>query len=161
MAAIPPTPPSPPWKNNPVRDLLMQDIRTGVVDGLRPAQVYNSRAEYCSTSRQKFASRLSSLRKQVNTQLTSARADSAALEHDRQLYPIQPIGSNGMPRWQGSEAESVLLRYIDNNLQTTNTPRQLYLSHPAFQAFTLEMFRKHIYQEIKKRKFIVQYSNRN
>jgi hypothetical protein len=139
----------------------MRDIRTGVVDGMRPAQVYNSRAEYRSTSRHKFASRLSSLRKQVNTQLTSARADSAALEHDRQLRPVQQIGSNGMPRWQGSEAETVLSSYIDENLQSSNTPRQLYLSHPAFQVFSLEVFRKHIYQEVKKRKFIIQYSNRN
>ena len=86
--------------------------------------------------------------------------DASALTRDRQLRPQATHDSNGVPRWEGSDAEGLLKEDITNGLHNQMAPQALYRTRAEYQVFTLDQFRGHIYQENKRRKFISSYYGR-
>ena len=97
---------------------------------------------------------MSALRTDAKTQNNRRNFDSQAYAHDRQLFPHPTQSKNGTPRWKGSEAEQLLKLDITANLYAQHTPQEMYQSRRQYQQFTLKVFRGHIHQEIKRRKFI-------
>ena len=87
--------------------------------------------------------------------------DEEALIHDRKLYPQTTHNSLNLPNWNGSEAQRLLKVDMDNKVNVSLKPKELYESRLEYQVFTLKVFRGHIYQEIKTRKFLAQMANRN
>ena len=53
-------------------------------------------------------------------------SDTAALTHDRQLRPQATYNTNGVPRWEGSDAERWLKEDIINGLHNEMAPQALY-----------------------------------
>jgi hypothetical protein len=123
-------------------------------------EVYESRPEYATYPVDVFTRRLASLRVVARGQNDRRSSDAAASMYDRQLQPSATHNSNGVPRWEGSEAERWLKDDITNALHTQMAPKTLYNTRAEYQLFTLETFRGHIYQEIKRRKFIISYYGR-
>jgi hypothetical protein len=107
-----------------------------------------------------FTRRLASLRVLARGQNARRADDAAALTHDRHLRPQATHNSNGIPRWEGSLAEGLLKEDITNGLHKQVAPKTLYNTREEYQLFTLDQFRGHIYQEIKRRKFITSYYGR-
>jgi hypothetical protein len=106
----------------------------------------------------KFASRLRSARTQVLNDRCRAASDKALLEHDRTIHPKQPMNYRGEPEWDGSEAQEQLRKDMDEGKHTTMKPLLLYSSHEEYKKFPLAVFRKHIYQETNRRKFLAQHN---
>ncbi len=88
----------------------------------------------------------------------SAVSDSAALANDRLLHPVPTHNHRGEPRWEGSEAQRLLRQDIDLGNHLDLMPRDLFMSEPDYyDNYPLEVFRKHIEQEVKLRKFLHLY----
>ena len=150
------------WQTCTAKRLLTEDILTGLIPGNMPAkEVYELRPEYKATEWRLFSSRLRSLRKQIETSKQQSNNDAAALLHDCQLYPKKTHNELGLPNWDGSAAQTLLKTDIDNNRHTELKPKELYATRAEYQIFTLKVFRGHIHQEVKRRKFLTQYASRN
>lgn len=152
------------WNKSEAKRLLEQDLASGIipVNGgeMGSREVYASRSEYAAFPIDVFTRRLASLRSIARGQNARRASDTAALMHDLQLHPQATHNSNGIPRWEGSDAERLLKDDITNGLHTQMTPLALYTTRAEYQLFTLDQFRGHIYQENKRRKFITSYYGR-
>lgn len=62
--------------------------------------------------------------------------------------------------WPDSAAEKWLGKDIDDGKHTQMKPRELYQSRVEYQDYMLTIFRGHIHQEVKKRKFIAFLKNK-
>jgi hypothetical protein len=90
--------------------------------------------------------------------LSFATFDTAAMAHDRLLFPVPTHNHRGEPWWPGSEAQRLLALDVDDNKHITMKPRQLYNTRAEYyDNYPLQVFRDHIYQEVKLRKFVLQY----
>jgi len=151
------------WKNSKGKELLLKGLRDGSIplDGkdMPPKEVYTLRPEFADYGGYKnFPSRLRSARKTIIEKNDRASSDLAAFTHDRLLYPEAPHNYRGEPRWDGSDAERFLKQDIDDGKHDIMTPQELYNSRAVYhQNYPLYVFRGHIYQEVKRRKFLNQY----
>jgi hypothetical protein len=153
-----------PWNKSEAKKLLERDLASGMIPvsgrEMGSHEVYASRPEYAAFPVDLFTRRLASMRVLARSQNARRASDAVALMHDRQLRPQATHSSNGVPRWEGSDAERLLKDDISNGLHTQMTPRALYNTRTEYQLFTLDQFRGHIYQENKRRKFITSYYGR-
>ena len=102
------------------------------------------------------------LRKQLEVGETRAIKDAAALVLDRQTFKKKTHNTLDLPNWDQSDAQRLLKIDIDNNKHNTMTPKDLYESRPEYhKVLSLKVFRSHIFQEVKTRKFLKQYGQRN
>lgn len=154
------------WQDSAGKKLLMQDLACGkiAVDGHRgdAAEIYASRLEFGGTNAdelKKFPSRLRSARHQTKKGIQQAAHDSIALTHDRSIYPVNPFNERNEPRWEGSNAEKLLNDEIKKCREQgiTKKPKELYESEEAYRVFSPRVFRGHVYQEIKRQKFVNNY----
>jgi hypothetical protein len=155
----------PDWRHSEAKKLLSQLIARGDIprDGsMKPKIVWNAfclpRHEFLFFKYPNFPSRLRSLLKTYNGKVDRAGTDVDALAHDRILFPKATHNHRGEPRWEGSEAERLLKLDVDDQKHKTVKPIELYKSRPEYyEHYPLEIFRNHIYQEVRLRKFVLQY----
>jgi hypothetical protein len=102
--------------------------------------------------RKNFGTNLRSLQKTIRENQAKADSDSAALAHDRHLFPPSANTSLGYPRWDGSVAQRLLREDVEAGLTRRYEPKELYQMQPEYQAFPLVVFRDHIYQEERSRR---------
>ena len=153
LSNIPSQNKSPKWKGSIAKDLLEKDVADGIIDGLKPAAVYTSRPKFGNTSKAKFASRLRTARLQHKKTADASKEDKIAYDHDRLIHPIPLFNHCGKPRWDGSEAQAQLCCDMDAGKHKTMQPKELWATHEAYQGYDSDVFRKHICQEKKMRKF--------
>jgi len=156
------------WKNCAGKRLLEQDLREGRIpldsERMKPAVAFERRPEFAfpneEDGKRLFAGRLQRLREKIQHKNDTSSAQSAALEEDRTKHPAPSHNHRGEPRWKGSAAEAFLKSDMDENKHNLMTPRDLHHSRPEYRQIPLRVFRNHIYQEEKLRKFIEQRRNR-
>jgi hypothetical protein len=119
--------------------------------------VYQQRPEFAQYPYEQFRDRLRELRKKNTKKQNHASFDSKALAHDRRIYPKKEANEKGEPRWEGSDAERLLKLDFDNGKHINVNPKDLYASQKEYKEFSLEVFRKHVCQEEKTRKFIAHW----
>jgi hypothetical protein len=154
-----------PWGKSEAKRLLLYDLRHGVIpldsSSMAPRDAYLQRPEFCVTGYKNFPSRLRSAREQTKLKNSRCVSDSAAFAHDRRIYPKPATNHRGEPRWEGSETERLLREDMDNFKHKTLKPKLLYKSRKEYhEKYPLPIFREHIYQEEKRRKFLTQYGAR-
>lgn len=153
-----------PWHKSAAKKLLQQDLMTGRIPlsgrVMGSKAVYDSRPEYASFPFDLFPRRLAALRKEAKSQTDRRLTDEAAYLHDRLLKPTPTHDINGVPRWEGSVAEQFLKDDITAGQHLIMKPQTLYQSRLEYQQYSLTTVRGHIYQEIKRRKFITSYYRR-
>jgi hypothetical protein len=139
------------WQNSYAKKLVHQDILDGkVVVSMMPKEVLAMRPEYEPYGKN-FGTNLRNLQKAIRENQAKADSDSAALAHDRRVYPPSANTSQGCPRWDGSEAERLLRKDVDEGLTSTYQPKVLHQMRPEYQALALAVFREHIHQEKRSR----------
>ena len=114
-----------------------------------------------------FPSRLDTLVKLVKVQRFSSDRDHRALTADRLIYPKKLTNHRGEPRWTMSKTFQCVVSIVDEIVElraqdgdyVPPRPKALYndmrRDHPETREenYSLTVFRNHIYQEIKTRKF--------
>lgn len=137
-----------PWQDSDAKKQLAMEILDGTVtSNSDPNQVYNSSIEYQQYDVKNFKRNLKSLIQALMKKEENALFDAAAVLHDRQLYPRPALTSRGEPFWDTSEARVLLSADVDEDLDLTMPPRDLWNLRDAYQLFSLPTFRQHIGQE--------------
>lgn len=147
------------WKNSNAKKLLYDDLMSGKIpltsSEMPPAEVYLQREEFSEFEYGRFRDRLRDLRRQIAQQNACAASESASLAHDRQIHPKKPFNYRGEPRWEGSDAERLLRLDMDQGKHKKAKPLELYTSRKEyFESYPLRVFRGHIDQEERRRKFV-------
>ena len=111
------------------------------------------RDEYREVEYEKFRKNLNSLRKAYKKNYhDKAIVDSAAVAHDRLVHPRLPIITNqsgfSYSHWDGLESKNLLKLDIRDGKQDIMVPQKLRETREEYQGFPLEVFRKHIHQEV-------------
>lgn len=149
------------WGTSAARDVLYDMIMDGKIENeMKPKQVYLTYLKHLPEFQPfqdytalKFASKLSGARKRATKKLDRAAEDQAFFEHDRAIFPAPVVDTKNQPMWKGSEAQTLLrkaLADIKSGKKEYQKPRFLFLEHEEwYENYSLEFFRKKIYQEIK------------
>jgi hypothetical protein len=155
------------WKDGcPGKNQLLEDLISGAIpldkDAMKPNEAYKLRPIFSEYGGYKnFPSRLRSARNQVNQKKSRNAFDEEACIHDRKLYPVVTHTCNlqGLLRWGGSRADKLLRQDITDGRHHNMAPKDLYNLREEYQKFTLDRFREHIHQEVRRRKFLAQYTS--
>ena len=109
----------------------------------------------------RFYSRLRSTRIYVKKGLQRAVSDKLMIDHDiAKLRLMKLENDNNNPIWHGSRAKTLLALDMNNEKHTKLKPMELYKARPEYSQFSLDVFRGHIYQELRTRKFRNEFVNR-
>jgi hypothetical protein len=106
-----------------------------------------------------FKRRLEAVALNHNSKKVRAADDLKAFNQYRAKYPIRSHNDFGMPRWDGSDAQRLLKKDMQEGKQAGLKPSQFRATRPEFTAIPLPVFTDHIYQEQKLIKFQNQYGN--
>jgi hypothetical protein len=151
------------WRDSDAQKLLRQLLATGMIpeSGMKPKDIWDnicsSRPEFAGFHFKNFPSRLRSARQQGIQKGSRAVSENAAFEHDRLLFPPATHNQRGEPRWHGSPAESLLKHDVAEKRHEKMAPQLLRETRVEYMEFPLDVFRKHIHQEVRLRKLIFQY----
>jgi len=155
------------WRNSKALECLQRLVASGEIDViLTPKQVWDRfcilQPEFSGFRYNKnFPSRLRAIQQRHAEKCRRADASSAALAHDHLIFPSPAHNHRGEPRWQGSEAERFLKLDVAEKKHETMKPRQLYEARVEYHSnYPLEVFRKHIHQEVRLQKLLNQYASR-
>jgi len=151
------------WEHSDAKKLLKGDLLSGKIpldgEGMTPQEAYLQRPEFIASDPKykRFPNRLRALREQLIAKNDRADEDREALLHDRKLHPIPERNHRGELRWEGSEVQRLLRLDMDSGKHKTMKPSELYQSREEYndkdKGYPLEVFRQHIHQEVRKRKF--------
>jgi hypothetical protein len=152
------------WRSSKAKSLLTEDLVNETIplsnDEMDAYDVYLSRVEFTEFPFNNFRNNLRALRKKIEEKRQLALEEDAALEHDRNLFPKSEFNQRGQPRWEGSDAERLLKLDMDQGHHLLQKPRELWGSRIEYQVFSRKVFRKHIYQEERSRKFRLYISSK-
>lgn len=162
------------WRNSNAQRLLHEDIKTGRIPAdMHWATAFNLRPEFAAVGKASaeetkeqcalrlFESRLRTARKFVTAKSTRASEELALLQQEQQMFPFPTTNRlTGEPRWEGSEAQTLLKEDVKNRVHETMTREEFYLSRPEYQQFFKRTIDGHVPQEVKSIKFLAQYRGR-
>jgi hypothetical protein len=141
-----------PWAKSEAKKMLELLILDGTVtEESDPNQVYNSQDEFQEYEIRNFKTNLRNLLATVRRNEERAQLDSTSVASFREINPRQEVTRQGYPYWDTSVARTMLSIDIDDGLNQTMTPSQLYNMREEYQAYPLDVFRKHIHQECNRR----------
>lgn len=144
------------WQHSLAKKILEKDLIDGLIgtveDGLPPSDVYLMHTEYTEFEYKNFVSNLYNLRKKHEDLLTRAKEDAEALAHDLALG--LRVHTKPYPCWQGSVAERLLQKDIDEGKLLNMKPAELLKSRVEYNPWIQypKVFRDHIQQELRARK---------
>lgn len=163
------------WRNSAAKKYLRKQFRDGVIPigysteegGPGPKAIWD---EHCKNHPSfkglvydtTFTNRLRAVKVDAASKKKRAEIDKQNYDNYRELHPVASSNSRGEPRWQGSDAEKYLKQDIDEILKLEDeeekikrlVPKALHKTRPEYQEFGLKVFRDHIYQEKRLRKFL-------
>jgi DNA repair exonuclease SbcCD nuclease subunit len=77
---------------------------------------------------------------------------------DNTTLKRKPTTAEGEPRWEGSLAQAQLKKDVEEKYQVGKKPKELWEDNgenrESYRDYPLQVFRDHIYQEIRLRKWI-------
>ena len=146
---------APDWKKSEAKAQLELDIIAEVVrEESDPDEVYNMWPIYQKYDETNFKANLKGLLKRNKNKKKLAGFDADAFAHARSIQPFPVRNFRGELQWHGSIAQEKLQKAISDGsyLRGITKPQVLWNSDDDYQLYTLDMFRDHIYQELKGQK---------
>lgn len=152
------------WRHSEARDVLYDMLLDQKIPkDMKPKQVYMTYLKdlpafkpFQNYTALKFANKLSSARKRAGKKVDRAAEDEEFFQHDRVIFPAPTLDTKQQPIWKDSPAQKLLkvaLADIATGKKEYLKPRFLYVENEEWhENFSLEFFRKKIYQEIKHQK---------
>jgi hypothetical protein len=158
-----------PWRGSEAQKVLHLLLVSGDLpaeqDAMTPLAIWNTfclpRREFSGFLYKKFPPRLRAMQKQHRTKVGRADDELNALVNDRLHFPVPSHNHRGEPRWNGSEAERLLKVDVAAKNHERMTPMQLHGTRTEYGDYPLEVFRKHIHQEVRRLKLNFQYGTKN
>jgi hypothetical protein len=140
------------WKDSNAKKLLVDDILMGIVtETMAASDVYTMHEQYKEFPYKNFKVNLRNLTASIKKARDCASFDKVAFSHDMELFSKSGKFKN-QKFWPGSKAQTLLIEDVKNGIHSTMKPMQLWLTNESYQEFSSDVFRKHIHQEVQKRK---------
>ena len=136
------------WANSKSKAILRGGILSGeITPDMKPRAVFNlNPEEHGKWNYRNWSSSLSRLRKAVAKDQDRMLKDCIAYGHD--LAWVKSNRTDSKIPWHRSEAHQLLKKDVDDDKDVGVTPSKLYaLREEYYNAFDLNCFRKHLYQE--------------
>lgn len=150
------------WRKSEAKKLLAQDIIDGLITSDdNPEEVFFYRPEYAASTQRLWKGRLTSLLAAITSAHARAIADEGALLHDRGMFAAPSHNYRGEPRWDGSAAQGWLKIDVAAGLHEQLKPKELQKKRRAYLQYPLDVFRDHIYQEVRFQKFVTWRNDTN
>jgi hypothetical protein len=141
-----------PWKTSKAKKILSSLILDGTVTAESDTDVvYNSQEEFQQYNIRSFKTNLRNLIAGLKLKEERAFFDNAAIEHHLLHFPRPQLTNRNYPFWDTSSAMTLLAEDINEGLHQQMTPSQLRNTQPEYQEFPLDVFRRHIHQEKRRR----------
>jgi hypothetical protein len=142
------------WQHSKAKQYLRAEIVAGnITEAMAPKAVFEMLPQrHKAWGYKNFPSRLRSLRGTIKRDYARMQVDCESYGHDLAL--LLPLRESQPPKpapWHKSKAFELLKVDIDNGLHKTTKPMALWATRPEYQAFSLTIFRNHIYQEVDAR----------
>jgi hypothetical protein len=142
------------WSKSQAKLMLREDIISGnVTDDMEAEDVYQSNEEYKKFSFANFKTNMANLKDVIYTNVERMEEDCALYGHDIALIELIRQHEPAPPQvpWHKSEARQLLVKDIERGKHSLMAPRELYQERIEYRAYSLVVFRNHIYQEAKKK----------
>jgi hypothetical protein len=148
------------WATSDAKKLLKKHLRRGVIsleaNNPYPKVLwdhYRHLPEFVGVTKTQFSTNIQSLRKLIKKKKDRKDEEEAGLRRDLERFPPSLTNHRGEPHWHLSAAPFLLVQDIDAELHKDLLPIELWSTRDEYMMFSLKVFRKHIYQEIRTRKF--------
>jgi hypothetical protein len=153
------------WRDSTARRLLYLDVMNGLIlDSMTTEEAFVHRPEFATYDLQKFASRLATIRKQVNDRNVRAAEDKKAFDMFVNNNEVQKYSRKGYIEWQGSESQKLALKDLEEGIHDLSIKggrnkeggyRMFFESRPEYyMEFDFKNFCEKIRQEIKTKKYL-------
>lgn len=152
-AAVPETKEDKTWAKSEAKRVLSADIISGIVKpSMPPKEVHESRAIFKNYKCPQFRTNLKNLREALARDWSRMLHDVECCGHDaahlighREKYPFKEIPFNLSP------AFALLKLDISAGVHDRMIPSQMWRTRSEYLAYEPVLFRKRIYQEVKRR----------
>lgn len=130
------------------KPLLEDDFLNGIArDDMWPRDVRAMRPEYEAVPVSNFNANWRALKTRITAHQERAEEDEARFLHD--TLTIYTLAKKTDGCWDGSAAQQLLKADVRNKRNERLTPDMLHLSRPEYLVFELNIFRKHLHQELR------------
>ena len=156
----------PPWnEDHPARALLYQELANNNIpvggEAMSADEVwetYKDTIEFTIPGMDfddTFKRRLQALRDQVEAHRERAQDDRKALAACRQNYPPTDRNHRNEPHWNGSRAQNLLEEDLQDDAHLNFDDKKFFWqSRDEYQEFPYKIFRGHVHQAIRTRKYL-------
>lgn len=150
------------WKNSAARDIIIQDLESGLLSLDRnemPARMawdlmYKNMIEFKDVLYTQFRDRLNDHRKVMSAKKIESKRQLDLFNYSKTLHPPKEKNSKGEPIWENHPAQELLRKDVADMKHKEMKPQALQASRHEYQVFDSKVFRDHIYQEIRRNKFM-------
>lgn len=112
-----------------------------------PKYVYNSDPEHKKWKYSNWVKNFDTLMRAIDRDRTRMQNDVIAYGHDLALVKEERANNQNLP-WHLSDAFRLLKQDVKDGLHEAMKPAELYATRQEYSDFPLDVFRKHIYQEV-------------
>jgi len=161
------------WQHSKARKMLKKDIEDGAItldaydaqnnpNGTKDEDAFLTRPAFQPCGQEKFSEYLSSMRQSISDAKSRAGRDAEAVAQFRTMKPPPTHNHRGEPRWEGSKAEAMLKKDMDDGIHLkAKKPSHMRFVNPEYQKYNSKTFTSHVDQETRARKFKVYLDDKN
>lgn len=150
------------WRGSEARCLIIEDVVSGALplyESECTAEVawdilYKDNVAFADVPFAQFKARLRDHRAQVKKSVGRSMHEEKCLMHDRSLFPRKLKNARGELVFDLHPAKDILREDVAAKKHVGIKPEVLWRSHPEYGEFDKDVFRGHLYQEIRRVKFI-------
>jgi hypothetical protein len=138
------------WPTSKSKALLRSGLLSGLITAeMLPRAVFDlNPVEHSKWNYTNWSSNLGNLREAIDRDRSRMQRDAISYGHDLAIVKAGRSPTAKIP-WHRSLAPPLLKQDVNDGRHKEMTPKELYGSRPEYSTgFTLEEFRKHIYQEV-------------
>ena len=150
------------WRNSLPREILLDDLEKRILP-LAESELsaeeawkrcYSHLPEFRLVPFWQFKERLEGHREQLQKKVEKALDDELAFAHDRHLHPRKTTNHRGEKVFDVSSARKLLRKDVTDKVHLQMTPSEFQKWRPEYKDFKPKKFKQHIYQEIRRQKFL-------
>jgi hypothetical protein len=142
------------WAKSAAKIIIQDDLRTGVLPASAqelPAKtawdlVYSHLVEFHGVEYTQYRNNLNDMRRAYRKKIEDAEWAKDAIAHDLRFR--KAADSQGLPPFHLSRAAKKLQEDMERGLHAAIRPKQFWRTRPEYQAYSLKVFRQHIYQQV-------------
>ena len=144
-----------PWKTSKAKALLIRLLRdkTSTFHHLTPEKAWESSEWFKIYPKDRFISNMKNLKRSLEARELIVANDNKIIEAEiASLRMLDRATVREYPLWHDNDASRLLEKDLKDDLKKGMTPLELQQTREEYLAFPCDVFRKHIYQEVRKQR---------